>query len=126
MRCEYLVNPLGIDVEKPRLSWQLTPGPRGRQQSAYHVLVASSLENLQKNRGDLWDSGKTASGNTTFVEYAGQPLTSGQRVWWKVRVWDEKGRASAWSRPAYWSMGLLKESDWWARWIGRASCRERV
>ncbi|MGE5567551.1 MAG: family 78 glycoside hydrolase catalytic domain [Rhodospirillales bacterium] len=120
MRCEYLVNPLGIDVEKPRLSWQLTPGPRGRQQSAFHVLVASSLEDLQKNRGDLWDSGRTASGNTTFVEYAGQPLTSGMRAWWKVRVWDEKGRASAWSSPAYWSMGLLKESDWSARFIGMA------
>jgi alpha-L-rhamnosidase len=120
MRCEYLVNPLGIDVEKPRLSWELTPGPRGRLQSAYQVLVASSPESLQQNKGDLWNSGKTASGNTTFVAYAGRPLTSGARVWWKVRAWDEKGRATPWSSTAYWSMGLLKDSDWHARWIGLA------
>ncbi len=120
MRCEYLVNPLGIDVEKPRLSWELTPGPRGRNQSAYQVLVASSPDGLQRNRGDLWDSGKAASGVTTFVAYAGRPLASGMRAWWKVRVWDEKGRATPWSSPAHWSMGVLKDSEWYARWIGMA------
>ncbi len=120
MRCEYLVNPLGIDVQKPRLSWELTPGPRGRRQSAYQVLVASSPEALQRNRGDLWDSGKTASDRTTFIAYAGKPLTSGMKVWWKVRIWDEKNRPTAWSTPAYWSMGVLRDTEWYGRWIGLA------
>lgn len=118
LRCEYLVNPLGIDVVKPRLSWILTPGQRSRQQSAYQILVAGSPENLQKGKGDLWDSGKVSSDKTTFVAYEGQPLSSGMRCHWKVRAWDQDGRASQWSNPAMWSMGILRESEWYGRWIG--------
>src|ERR1700722_18904555 len=84
LRCEYLTNPLGIDVESPRLSWGLTPGPRGRLQSAYQVLVASSADLLRQNKGDLQDSGRVASDQTTFVAYAGRPLSSGMAAWWKV------------------------------------------
>ena len=91
LRCEYLVNPLGIDVEKPRLSWALVSGPREHGQSAYQILVASSPENLQRNEGDLWNSGKVGSSRTTFVVYDGRPLASGMRAWWKVRVWDRAG-----------------------------------
>src|SRR6185369_5395413 len=120
LRCEYLSNPLGIDVEKPRLNWLLTAGPRGRQQDAYQVLVASSQANLEQNKGDIWDSGKTASGQTTFVTYGGRALTTGMRVWWKVRAWDHEGRITMWSRPAWWSMGVLHESEWEGRWIGLA------
>jgi alpha-L-rhamnosidase len=120
LRCEYLSNPLGIDVEKPRLSWVLTAGPRGRQQGAYQVLVASSPAGLQQNHGDLWDSGKTSSPQTTFVTYGGRPLTTGTRVWWKVRAWDGQGRVTPWSQPAWWSMGVLQDSEWQGRWIGLA------
>ncbi len=118
LRVEHLVNPLGIDVEKPRLSWMLSAGPRGRRQSAYQVLVASSPELLRKDKGDLWDSGKISSDQNTFVPYAGQPLASGTQAWWKVRVWDQDGRAAPWSTPAHWSMGLLHEEEWHGRWIG--------
>jgi hypothetical protein len=120
LRCEYLSNPLGIDVETPRLSWVLTPGPRGRQPGAYQVLVASSPAILQQSKGDLWDSGKASSGQTTFVPYAGRPLTTGMRVWWKVRAWDHQGRVTPWSQPAWWSMGVLHDSEWEGRWIGLA------
>ncbi len=112
LRCEYLVNPLGIDVGKPRLGWVLPSGPQGRMQSAYQILVASSPGELQRNRGDLWDSGKVVSPQFTQVVYAGRPMASGDRCHWKVRYWDEAGRVSAWSNPAMWSMGLLHESDW--------------
>jgi alpha-L-rhamnosidase len=118
LRCEYLVNPFGIDVEKPRLSWTLTPGPRGRRQSAYRILVAGSPEALRGNRGDLWDSGRVTSGQSVFVEYGGRPLASGERCYWKVRAWDNEGRASEWSAPASWSMGLLRDADWHGRFIG--------
>ena len=120
LRCEYLVNPLGIDVLKPRLSWRLSPGPRGRAQSAYRILVASNQDALQQARGDLWDSGKIRSGESHFIPYGGKPLVSGQRCFWSVQVWDGDGRASAWSRPALWSMGLLQGADWRAKFIGEA------
>jgi hypothetical protein len=119
LRCEYLANPLGIDVERPRLSWCLASGAREHAQNAYQVLVASSPENLQKDDGDLWNSGKVGSPQTAFVVYDGKPLESVMRAWWKVRVWDEQGRVS-WSGPAYWSMGLLRDADWQGRWIGLA------
>lgn len=116
LRCEYLVNPLGIDVEKPRLSWVRRAGA----QSAYQILVASTAENLERNRGDVWDSSKVASPRSMQIVYAGRALASGKRYHWKVRHWDEAGRASAWSRPALWSMGLLRESDWQGAFIGPA------
>jgi alpha-L-rhamnosidase len=118
LTCEYLTNPLGIDVQQPRLSWVLGPGPRGHSQSAYRVLVASSPEALRQDRGDLWDSGRVASSQSRFVVYSGRPLTYGTRCFWKVRVWDRQGRASQWSEPALWSMGVLRESEWYGRWIG--------
>ncbi|MGC8641034.1 MAG: hypothetical protein ACP5XB_14305, partial [Isosphaeraceae bacterium] len=118
LRCEYLENPLGIDVEKPRLSWQLSPGPRGQRQTAYHILVASSLDKLRNDQGDLWDSGKVDSDQSVFVEYAGRPLTSGERCCWKARAWDKDGQPSPWSAPGLWSMGLLRPSDWTGQYIG--------
>jgi alpha-L-rhamnosidase len=120
LRCEYLANPLGIDVEKPRLTWTLSPGPNGRSQSAYRILAASSPDKLQKDQGDLWDSGKVNAPRTAWVEYAGRPLATSERVYWKVRAWDEGGRQSAWSGPAQWSMGLLEDSDWYGETIGMA------
>jgi alpha-L-rhamnosidase len=118
LRCEYLSNPLGIDVQKPRLSWLLNPAPNVRGQSAYRVLVASAPEVLRKDRGDLWDSGRVVSGQTTWIDYGGKKLVSGQQVYWKVRVWSDSGKASPWSAQATWSMGLLQPSDWHSKWIG--------
>src|SRR6187402_1986381 len=94
LRCEYRVNPLGIDSVEPRLSWVLTPvNPlaRGLRQTAYRVLVATSEAALKANTGDLWDSAKTTSPDSIHVAYAGTPLTSGAAAWWKVQVWDQDG-----------------------------------
>lgn len=117
-RCEYLVDPAGIDVQKPRLSWAIDPASGIRSQSAYRVLVASSQTILNKDQGDLWDSGRVASEESTWIPYAGKTLSSGQRVYWKARIWSEDNRPSPWSAPATWSMGLLQASDWHAKWIG--------
>ncbi|HOX57361.1 MAG TPA: family 78 glycoside hydrolase catalytic domain [Candidatus Paceibacterota bacterium] len=122
LRCEYLEDPLGIDVMQPRLSWLLSADhrtERGQAQSGYQVLVANSARELKAGGGDLWDSGKVASDKSIQVRYAGKPLISGQECFWKVRVWDEQGKASAWSEPARWTMGLLRPTDWHAKWIGR-------
>ncbi len=121
LRCEYLDNPLGIDVTRPRLSWILVaanPEERGKSQSAYRVLASSSRANLDADVGDLWDTGKVMSGQSIQLHYGGRPLDSRQQVWWKVMVWDENGRPSPWSEPASWSMGLLHPGNWKGRWIG--------
>lgn len=120
LRCEYLINPLGIDNRQPHLSWTLkttVPNERGQHQTAYRVIVASSRKNLDKNIGDLWDTGKVNS-DETMVVYAGKPLRSEMECWWKVQVWDKDGNPSEWSEPAYWTMGLLEPSDWKGKWIG--------
>ena len=118
LRCEYHNNPLGIDITSPRLSWITQSDNRGWKQSAYQILVASSQENLDQDRGDLWDSGKTQAGQSIQIPYAGKPLLSHGQCFWKVKVWDQNGAASPWSQTATWSMGLLNEADWQAQWIG--------
>jgi alpha-L-rhamnosidase len=117
LRCEYLVNPPGIDEVHPRLSWVVESGQRGQRQTACQILVASDEARLRKNKGDLWDSGKLAGGETTGLVYGGKTLVSRQRCFWKVKVWDKDGKASAWSEPAMWSMALLKPGDWKAQYI---------
>ena len=118
LQAEYHTAPLGLDAERPRLSWQVASEARAKQQQAYRILVASSPETLRRGEGDLWDSGQVRSDQTTNVAYAGAALSSRQRCYWKVRVWDEQGQPSAWSAPSMWSMGLLEPSDWQAQWIG--------
>lgn len=118
LTCEHLRNPLGLDRPEPRLSWQLAGPGRGRRQTAYRLLVASSLKRLASEDGDLWDSGRVPSDTTALVPYAGSALKSRQRCFWAVQVWDEQGEASAWSEAAHWEMGLLAATDWQAQWIG--------
>jgi alpha-L-rhamnosidase len=119
LRAEYLVDPLAIDVRVPRLSWIIDAGTaRGVAQTAYQLEVASTAANLAADKADLWDSGKTLGNRQNQIEYEGVPLTSRQTAFWKVRVWDQTDEPSAWSNSASWSMGLLDQSDWVARWIG--------
>jgi alpha-L-rhamnosidase len=73
---------------------------------------------LSEDGADLWNSGRVASDASVHVAYEGAPLPSRQACYWKVRIWDEKGNASAWSDPARWTTGLLDEAEWEAQWIG--------
>lgn len=115
--CEYCVNPVGLDVSRPRFSWVLIHEERGRKQSAYQILVASSMENIVRDIGDMWDSGKVCSNQSVNVEYSGKMLESGKIYYWKVRWWDDKDQASPYSKVATFEMGLLKQEDWRAKWI---------
>ena len=116
LRVEYLTNPLGIDAARPRLSWRMTSAERNTVQSAYQVQVTRG------GRGrPVWDSGRIQADSSVFVAYAGPALESRARYVWRVRVWDGKGRASAWSAPAWWEMGLLQPSEWTAAWIGSSA-----
>jgi alpha-L-rhamnosidase len=139
LRCEYLENPMGIDMAKPRLSWEIearsqSSEVRGQKQVAYQVLVASSEKLLKEGKADLWDSGKVEGDQSINVEYQGKPLESGMRCFWKVRGWftvhgsKVQGSAKAtadmsevqgsgWSKNASWTMGLLEPASWQAKWI---------
>jgi len=118
LRCDYAVNPMGVDSRPPRLFWKLESNERGARQKAYEILVSSSPELLAKNKGNLWDSGKVNSDESIQINYDGKELDSWQEVFWKVRVWDANGNVSVWSRPASWVMGVLNNFDWHAFWIG--------
>ncbi len=115
LRCEYRADPLGIDTPAPRLFWRIeAPGRRDVRQSAYQIAVGD---------GSVWDTGKVLSSQTTHIPYAGTALASGQRVDWKVRVWDDADQPSDWSETAFWQMGLLSPTDWRCRWISLTPLR---
>ena len=114
--CEYKTNPLGIDIANPRLSWQLSASEDNVMQSAYEIRVASSPDKLN-SKPLVWSTGRVTSSQSVSVVYNGPALLSMQRVYWQVRVWDNKNKASAWSEPAFWEMGILKPTDWKASWI---------
>ncbi|MBL7972126.1 MAG: hypothetical protein JNL03_11480, partial [Prolixibacteraceae bacterium] len=111
--CEYHTNPLGIDVQKPRLSWQISSPEANLLQSAYEIKVTD-----QPVKGKvIWTSGKVNSDQSVNVVYEGPALRSMQRVYWQVRIWDNKGKVTAWSAPAFWEMGILEPESWKASWI---------
>jgi alpha-L-rhamnosidase len=112
-----LVNPEGIDVIRPRLSWEITASGRNILQLAYQIQVASTPEKLLADQADLWNSGKVTSGSSIHLPYKGKVLQSRQHCYWRIRVWTTAG-ASEWSDVNNWSMGLLLSADWKARWIG--------
>jgi alpha-L-rhamnosidase len=118
LRCEYLANPLGIDVREPRLSWAVESEQNGQAQTAYRILAASSEQRLAAGQGDLWDSGVVSSAETLHVPYAGTKLASRQRCYWRVQVWDKDGTPAGTSEVAWFEMGLLEPGDWQkAHWI---------
>ena len=117
LRCEYLVDPLVIDEAAPRLEWKLSSSEPDEVQSGFQIQVASDAKLLQANAPDLWDTGKVDSKVSSQVVYLGKSLKSRQRCVWRVRVWDGGGKASGWSRPAFWRMGLLADGDWKGEYI---------
>ena len=119
LRCEYRIDPLGIDNINPRLSWKIIDlnKTRGQKQTAYQVIVASSAKKLKRNIGDIWDSGRLYSDQSFNAVYDGEKLESGQECYWKVRIWDAAGELSSWSEPARFTIGLLTAEDWTGEWI---------
>lgn len=125
---------LTIDNPAPTLGWKMVETVAAAQHRCYRAAVdfpcpgdEQTAYQVQVFDGDvesgrrLWDSGKVASSQQIGVPYEGEPLQSRQHIEWRVRVWDADGRASDWSEPGSWEMGLLDQSDWGAaRWIDHA------
>lgn len=111
LECEGLDSPLAIDGTCPHFSWKVR-GADGTEISAYQILVASLPEKLNEEAADLWNSGKTGCGRQTCIAYSGRELSSRDMVYWKVRVWDQEDRPSAWSGSDSFGIGILSEDDW--------------
>lgn len=114
---ESLNDPVGLDVAAPRFSWNIVSDLNDVRQTGYHLLVASSEENLTKGVGDLWDSGVVDSEESLYIPYSGEALSSREKCYWKVQVRTNRG-TTEWSRVNTWTMGLLSDADWQATWIG--------
>ena len=112
LKCEYAVDPIGIDALAPRFFWQVNDARRGAKQSAYQILAGS-----KPGANDLWDTGKVLSDACTQMVYGGAALQSSQRVYWQVRTWDAEDGVSSYSKPAFFEMGLLAPTDWQGSWI---------
>jgi alpha-L-rhamnosidase len=113
LRCEYMENPLGLDVQEPRVSWKIKSEARSWLQSAYQIQVSLDAE----FRSILWDSGKVLSAQSLHVELSALTLQARQRYYYQIRVWSHSDEITAWSEGAFFEMGLLAASDWKADWI---------
>ncbi|MBT7700097.1 MAG: family 78 glycoside hydrolase catalytic domain [Verrucomicrobia bacterium] len=118
LRTAGLVDPVGIDVAQPRLSWRMESDWNGAAQSAYQVLCATEPKLLREGAADLWDSGKIASDESQHIRYQGKALKRGVRCHWTVRIWDEADVATEWAAPASWTFfDMTRDRDWQAKWI---------
>ncbi len=117
LKCEYLTNPLGLNILHPRFTWQIESQEENFIQTAYEIRVATSVMMLDQKNKLVWNSGKVNSDHSVNVEYKGKPLESQTRYFWQVRIWDNKGITSGWSEPAWWETALLDTSLWKADWI---------
>lgn len=116
--CEQQVEPLGIENKSPRFSWKVVSQQRAYRQSAYRILVTDIEGALAADEGTIWDSGKCFSSNSVLIPFQGRELHSATRYYWKVKVWNEAGEESVWSKQGSFVTGMMKERDWGkAQWI---------
>ncbi|MDR3268998.1 MAG: glycoside hydrolase family 78 protein [Tannerella sp.] len=121
LTCEYVTNPVGIDIAQPMLGWKLLSDERNQYQTAYELMVALSEKDLAQEKNLVWKSGKIHDSQIFNIPYGGKRLRPFTRYYWKVKVYDRNDKASAWSAPAYWETAMLSPSDWRAQWIGDGS-----
>ena len=116
LQCEYLVSPIGIDTNAPRLHWQMADNRQGAFQTAYQVIVGTDPALVADGKGDLWDSGKTP-GADMLVTYQGKSLQPFTTCFWTVRIWDQDGQTSSLAKVASFETGMMQISNWKGAWI---------
>ncbi|MCK9205406.1 MAG: glycoside hydrolase family 78 protein, partial [Bacteroidales bacterium] len=117
------IDPIGLDLAQPRFSWQLLSDQRNVMQTAYELRVSDNIADLSKKGKLVWESKKVSSDSSAYVAYKGPALRSGTRYFWQVRVWDNRGKASEWSQPAFWQTAFLSTNEWKAKWIMQDTVR---
>ena len=119
LKCILNEKPIVVRNMDAFLSWQISSDHRNQLQSAYQILVAGNPDDLKTSKNILWDSGKLTSDKSVLVLGDGLELKSAQTYFWKVKIWNQDGKESAWSEPASFKTGLFVEPDWaGAKWIG--------
>jgi len=116
---EYDPAPDALDIPKPRFTWIVNLEGRGRRQTGYQILVASNRELLDKDEGDIWNTGLVESDQSAQVIYGGLPLESNKEYFWKVRIRDESGKIHPYGKTGTFNTGLFNEQEWTAQWISR-------
>src|SRR6185369_5398033 len=111
---EHQVAPLGLVAKQPRLSWKIISDKRDFLQTAYEIQVSTTKD---PSKGDAWNTGKVMSDQSVNIIYQGIELKSTKHYFWRVRVWDNSGKASDWSERSWWTTGFMSPSDWTAKWI---------
>lgn len=106
LRCERLIDPIGLDVTAPRLSWRIEAG--GGETDVVQEACQVEVE-------DRWDSGRSAGWRQQLV-YGGPALASRDRLRWRVRVWTNVG-ATDWSAWSSFETGIVRSRDWVAKMI---------
>lgn len=121
LTCEYLTNPLGIDIIKPRLSWSLLANDRNQYQTAYQIVVSDSQKNIENAVGNIWQTGIVKSAQSQHIIYAGKPLTAFTKYYWRVKWFDKNAKESGWSTIATFETAIITPKNWQAKWIDDGS-----
>ncbi len=116
LKCEHLVNPLGIDEQQPRFTWQMESGSKGSSQQAYQLVVGTGQADVASGQGNAWESGVVSS-SVIPVVYKGTAPEPFTRYYWSVRVQDEGGTWSEWSPVAWFETGMISQANWKGQWI---------
>ncbi|WP_253274003.1 family 78 glycoside hydrolase catalytic domain [Flammeovirga sp. OC4] len=118
LKCNSISQPMGLDTPYPAFSWEVEASGYNKKQSAYQLIVASSLEKLNEEKADIWNDGKIQTDQTSYIQYNGKKLKPFQTYYWKVKIWDENGVASDWSSATSFEMGLMSEQNWGdSKWL---------
>lgn len=118
LQCEFFTNPLGIDAQRPRFSFEAVQPARASRQSAYRIFVSLCEADAEQGRAEQWDSGRTESDANANIEYNGLPLQSGTRYYWAVQLFDKTGAAGPISKASWFETALLDEKEWQGCWLG--------
>ncbi|WP_111979550.1 alpha-L-rhamnosidase [Algibacillus agarilyticus] len=124
---EGFINPLGYYEQRPRFTWQLSEKSSALSQTAYQIQVTNShplSSSFLQWEEPLWDSKKVISNQNAWVQYQGPKLQSRQKIYWRVKIWDEQQRESNWSEINHLELGLVDNDDWQAQWIGHPDSHE--
>ncbi len=115
LRCEYLINPIGIDTPSPRLSWYLNDSRYGAKQLAWRVIIGMDSLEIINSKGSIWDSGKIES-DTMLVTCSGNKIEPFSKYYWGVQVWDKEGVKSS-TAVASFETGMMETGNWKGSWI---------
>ncbi len=114
-RCEYLINPIGIDASAPRFTWQLSDKRQGAKQTAFRLIIGVDSLGLLKGENLVWDS-KKQNNDAMLVSYSGTALLPVTKYYWRVASWDQTGKPLN-SPVATFETGLMSSTNWKGTWI---------